>query len=106
MKMKERKAAKVAPTRVPVSTPETAVSLLREFVRSAANDAPTTPVKGSKARWYTADSIVAWYLRTQNKYIHKGWLGRCLHAAVNSGMRGVIMSSVKTEDGRTINVYR
>lgn len=106
MKMKQRKAAKVAPTRVPVSTPEAAVALLREFIRSANNDATPTPVKGSKARWYTADTIVAWYLRSQNKYIHKGWLGRCLHAAIANGMRGVTMASTESSDGRTINVYR
>lgn len=104
--MKERKAARIQPIRVPVSTPKLAVSLLKEFVKSADNNVPSVTVPGSKARWYSADTIVSWYLSNQNKYIHKGWLGRCLHAAIESQMAGVRMSSVRSADGKSINVYR
>lgn len=96
----------IAPSKTPVSTPQVAVNLLREFLANVGDTVPAYAVPRSKARWYSSAQIATWFLSNRNQYIHTGWLGRALHAAVNGGVRGTKMETIKLGSGQDLNVYR
>lgn len=87
---------------VKVSTPEIAYSLFREFLKSSPQH---INMEGSRAKYYTIEQMVEYFV-TVGKKVDKGWLGRALTNAANSGKFNVSYVEASKSNGSKINVYR
>lgn len=102
IKHKNNKPKQAQPVlqKIAVSTPGQAMKLFQEF---RANSGEYITIKGSRAKWYTAQQMVDWF-KAQGKSINLGWLARALHCAAQSGMK---ISTGQTElNDRTVTIYK